>query len=188
MAPTAPPPVVAPEWLAVRLHWPHVVVLDATVELTVSDEGEDESEGEGEGEGPSVVSGRAGYLTGHVPGAVFADLLADLTAPAAAPFALPSAERFAAAAGALGVGQGRWVVVYDQGPGVWADRLWWQLRVFGFDDVAVLDGGLPAWRRGHHPVEDGEVEPRPVPFLPCLRPHLVATGPYRPALSPQGAG
>jgi thiosulfate/3-mercaptopyruvate sulfurtransferase len=158
------PRLVAPEWLAPRLHWEDLVVLDATVELHFPEEGP-----------YTAASERAGYLDQHVPGAVFADVLGDLSDPDGAHlFTLPSPERFAAAAGALGIGPGRRVVVYDRGAGAWATRLWWLLRVFGFDDVAVLDGGLPAWTAGKHPVETGEVPPRPTTFPVGLRRDLVA--------------
>jgi thiosulfate/3-mercaptopyruvate sulfurtransferase len=159
------PLLVAPEWLAARLHWPDLVVVDATVDLRFPPDGP-----------YTASSGRPGYLAGHVPGAVFADLLDDFSDPAAPhPFTLPGGQRFAAAAGALGIGRGRRVVVYDQGGGAWATRLWWQLRVFGFDDVAVLDGGLPAWRAGAHPVEPGPVDPVPAQFPLGYRPALLAT-------------
>lgn len=158
------PLLVGPEWLAARLDWPDLVVVDATVDLVFPQEGPYQAR-----------SGRPGHLEAHVPGAVFADLVTDLSAPDAPHlFTLPGPERFAAAAGVLGIGPGRHVVVYDRANGAWATRLWWQLRVFGFDDVAVLDGGLAAWRAGAHPVESGEVEPRPTTFVPVLRPGLVA--------------
>lgn len=158
------PLLVSPGWVAARLHWDDLVVLDATVELHFP------------ATGPCTASsGEPGYLAGHVPGAVFADLLGELSDPDAPHlFTLPQPDRFAAAAGALGIGPGRRVVVYDQGAGAWATRLWWQLRAFGFDDVAVLDGGLPAWRDAAQPVETGPVAPRPVAFSSRPRPQLVA--------------
>ena len=55
------------------------------------------------------------------------------------------------------------VVVYDQSNGFWATRLWWHLRLEGFDDVEVLDGGLNAWKAAGHPVTD---KPSPAP-APC---------------------
>jgi thiosulfate/3-mercaptopyruvate sulfurtransferase len=39
---------------------------------------------------------------------------------------------------------------------MWATRLWWQLRFFGFDAISVLDGGLPAWRAHSLPVDAGD--------------------------------
>ncbi|HST40668.1 MAG TPA: rhodanese-like domain-containing protein, partial [Conexibacter sp.] len=115
---------------------PGLLIFDATVLLQRPPEG-----------GPyEVLSGRAGYDAGHVPGAAFADLAGALSDPdAPRSFTLPSAERFAAAAGALGIGPDSHVVVYAQEATMWATRLWWLLRYFGFDAVSVLDGGLPAW-------------------------------------------
>ena len=79
--------------------------------------------------------------------ALFADLLTDFADPdSSEAWTVPSSERFAAAAGALGIGDGATVVIYDQHDGFWGTRLWWHLRLEGFDAVAVLDGGLRAWR------------------------------------------
>jgi thiosulfate/3-mercaptopyruvate sulfurtransferase len=92
----------------------------------------------------SPGSGRQLYFNGHVPGAAFLDVETDLSAPPATPggrHPLPAAEGFARAAGAAGIGPGVFVVAYDQGMNGGAARLWWLLRHFGHDDVAVLDGG-----------------------------------------------
>ena len=94
-------------------------------------------------------SGRDAYAGGHVPGAVFVDLDAALTHhadPAEAgrhPLAEPG--EFAAAMGALGIGDEDVVVAYDDAGGVIAARLVWMLRVIGHE-AALLDGGLEAWR------------------------------------------
>lgn len=145
---------------------PAVRIFDATVLLQRPPEG-----------GPyEVVSGRAGYDRGHVPGAAFADLAGDLSDPDS-PFAftLPSAERFARAAGALGIGDGVHVVVYAQEAPMWATRLWWLLRYFGFDAVSVLDGGLPAWQAAGLPLETATTTFAPATFAPRPRPELLAT-------------
>src|SRR5262249_30729071 len=98
-------------------------------------------------------SGRPDYHREHIPGAVFADLIGELADPEVRfPFWLPSDERAAAAFGALGIGPGTHVVAYAQDNPMWATRLWWLLRYFGFDDVSVLDGGLPAWRAAGRPL------------------------------------
>ena len=102
--------------------------------------------------------GRELYGAGHLPGASFLDLdadLSDLSVPDAGRHPLPSAERFAAAVGRAGIGDGVFVVAYGSGGG--AERLWWLLRHFGHDDCAVLVGGIDAWggplRAGEEPVE-----------------------------------
>ncbi|HEY0279961.1 MAG TPA: sulfurtransferase [Solirubrobacterales bacterium] len=93
-------------------------------------------------------SGRAAYDAGHIPGAVFVDLDTALTrhADAAAAGRHPLAEPadFAAAMGALGIGDEDTVIAYDDAGGVIAARLVWMLRVTG-REAALLDGGLDAW-------------------------------------------
>ena len=95
--------------------------------------------------------GRELYLEGHIPGASFLDVERDLSAPPGGAdggrHPLPAAEDFARAAGAAGIGSGVFVVAYDQGMTGGAARLWWLLRHFGHDDVAVLAGGIAAWAR-----------------------------------------
>src|ERR1700744_4681234 len=93
-------------------------------------------------------SGRAAYEAGHIPGAVFVDLDDALTQHAD-PVAegrhpLPDARSFAAAMGALGIGDGDVVIGYDDAGGVIAARLVWMLRVTGHE-AALLDGGIEVW-------------------------------------------
>ncbi len=92
--------------------------------------------------------GRALYLKGHIPGAAFLDLdteLSDVTVPDAGRHPLPRAEAFSEAAGRAGIGAGVFVVAYDQGMTGGAARLWWLLRHFGHEEVAVLRGGIGVW-------------------------------------------
>lgn len=113
--------------------------------------------------------GRELYLAGHVPGASFLDVERELCAPPSTPggrHPLPAADDFARAAGAAGIGPGVFVVAYDQGMNGGAARLWWLLRHFGHDDVAVLDGGLGSWLG---PLRAGEEEIEPLQFTPRPR-------------------
>lgn len=75
---------------------------------------------------------------------------------------LPSAEEFQRAVSALGVASSKPVVVYAKRGFVAAARAWWMFRVFGKDDVFVLDGGLEAWKNEGWPVESGDVRDQPV--------------------------
>lgn len=95
------------------------------------------------------------YKAAHVSGAVFAHLDRDLSAAKTGrngrhPLPSPevAAERFAR----LGIAADTQVVAYDQGPGMYASRLWWMLRWLGHEAVAVLDGGFDKWRREGRPV------------------------------------
>ena len=154
---------VSPQWLHDHLDDENLVVVDATTHLTTDADGS-----------PLPVSGVATYRPEHIPGALFADLLgefADQGSPL--PATAPDHESFAAAAGALGIGDGAKVVVYDQHEGFWATRLWWHLRYEGFDNVTVLDGSLPAWKAAGYDVTDAVSEATPRTFTGTRRPELI---------------
>jgi thiosulfate/3-mercaptopyruvate sulfurtransferase len=88
-------------------------------------------------------------------------------------FTAPSPEAFAAAMGALGVGDNTRVVVYDTYNSAWAARVWWMLRWIGFDQAAILDGGLNAWTSKELPLSS-EAASRPARSLSVsLRPELM---------------
>ena len=116
--------------------------------------------------------GRELYLEGHIPGAAFLDVERDLsTHPGKPPVQggrhpLPSEGDFARAASRAGIGLAVFVVAYDQGMSGGAARLWWLLRHFGHDDVAVLEGGLGAWLGR---LVTGEEEIQPNEFVPNTR-------------------
>jgi thiosulfate/3-mercaptopyruvate sulfurtransferase len=114
--------------------------------------------------------GRELYLEGHIPGASFLDVERELSAPPGGAnggrHPLPAATDFARATGAAGIGPGVFVVAYDQGMTGGAARLWWLLRHFGHDDVAVLAGGVAAWAG---PLRSGEEETERAKFVPRPR-------------------
>ena len=100
-----------------------------------------------------VVPGRAEYDAEHIPGAVFLDIQGTISDPdTRLKFMAPSAERFADAMGALGIGDDSRVVLYSAGSIMWATRVWWMLRAFGFERAAVLDGGWEKWKAEGRPV------------------------------------
>jgi len=107
--------------------------------------------------------GKDAYAAGHIPGAVFVDLDTALAGdPKIGPgrHPLPTPEAFEQAMRNAGINDATMVVAYDDVGGSIASRLWWLLRYFGHDEVAVLDGGIDIWkkRRGvlsnHPPVFD----------------------------------
>ena len=73
----------------------------------------------------------------------------------------------------LGLGDGVRIVVYDGGNMMAAARVWWMFRVFGHDDVSVLDGGLAKWMAGDRPVDDEPVIPRERHFTSRMNTLLV---------------
>ncbi|PZS37249.1 MAG: sulfurtransferase [Pseudonocardiales bacterium] len=98
--------------------------------------------------------GRADYQAGHPPGAVFLDMDSDLAGPPSrnGRHPLPEPEKLQATLRALGVSATTPVVAYDAADSSVAARLWWLLRWVGHRTVAVLDGGIAAWRAAGLPV------------------------------------
>ena len=76
------------------------------------------------------------------------------------------------AADSVGIDNDTTVVVYDNALGQWASRIWWLFRSFGYDNVAVLDGGLVKWRAEERETENGHVEPELASFITAERPEL----------------
>jgi thiosulfate/3-mercaptopyruvate sulfurtransferase len=154
-------------WLAAHLEDPDLRVVDCTQYLP----------GYTDEVALSTVSGRENYARGHIPGAAYIDLLGELSdrnrSGIYAP--MPSAEQFVAVMGRVGIGEGTRVVLYDDFLGMYAARVWWMLRAFGFDHAAVLNGGWQKWQGEGRPVA---TEPATYPatrFVPRPRPALIAS-------------
>ncbi len=115
--------------------------------------------------------GRQAWEAAHVPGAYFMHLDHDLSGSKTGRngrHPLPPLADFAALMNRCGVAPGRQVVVYDDGGGSFAVRLWWMLWWLGHDRVSLLDGGFAAWKRESRPLDaavpvprEGRFEPRP---------------------------
>ncbi len=109
--------------------------------------------------------GRREYDEGHLPGAVFVDLHADLAGgPGGGRHPLPRVDDFTDLLGTLGITTGTFVVAYDSAGGATASRLWWMLRSVGHSQVAVLDGGLPAWVAAGFELSTDAHRPVPVEY------------------------
>jgi thiosulfate/3-mercaptopyruvate sulfurtransferase len=128
--------LVETDWLEAHLNDADLRVYDCTVFLTPNGDGT-----------VKIESGRAHFDNGHIPGAGFLDLISDLSDTGQTlRFMMPSAAQFADAVGKAGLGDGNRVVLYCAGPPMWATRVWWMLRAFGFDNAAVLNGGWSRWK------------------------------------------
>ena len=159
------PALVDTDWLAAHSEDPKLTVVDATTFLNRP-----------AGDGARIAeSGRAAYEQAHIPGAVFADILLEFAdQDSGSLFTVLPSELFAQKAGALGIGDGTHVVIYDQGEDMWATRLWWNLRLEGFDAVSILDGGFAAWQEAGLPVATGAESKPAATFTPQRRPELLA--------------
>lgn len=169
-APVDPPGhIVDVTWLAEHLDEPSVVVLEASVDLD-----------SGTGDARSL---RAAFDAAHVPGATFVDMIDELSDPEADArmphvgrmFMRPESAAFATVMGRAGVGGDTLVVACTRSSPMWSARLWWMLRSFGHDRVAVLDGGFAAWVASGWPVTSTVSIPTPARFVARPRPELLAT-------------
>jgi thiosulfate/3-mercaptopyruvate sulfurtransferase len=158
--------LVETDWLAAHLDDPELRIVDCTQYLP----------GYTDDVAITTVSGRDNYAQGHIPGAAYVDLLGELSdrtrqgvyAP------MPPAEQFAAVMGRIGVGEGTRAVLYDDFLGMYAARVWWMLRAFGFDNAAVLNGGWQKWKREGQPVSTESATYPPATFTPRPRPERIA--------------
>lgn len=160
-------PIVSTDWLAAHLDT--VRVVDASWYMP-----DDKRE-----------PGRE-FLVEHIPGAVFFDIDGIADHATDLPHMMPSPDAFAHAVGALGLGDGDTIVVYD-GTGVFsAPRVWWALRAMGHDQVFVLDGGLPKWKHEGRAVESAVRAPKPASFH--ARPMAALARDYDAVLAHLNAG
>jgi thiosulfate/3-mercaptopyruvate sulfurtransferase len=146
-------------WLADELNRPEIRVLDVRWRP--------------DGTGAQV------FEAGHVPGAVSIDWLTELNetpgdedGPA---LRLAGPDQVAASMSRAGVGDGSSVVIYDDANGLYASRVWWSLRVYGFESARVLDGGFPAWEQERRIVSTASLPHAEAAFTPRLNPRLRLT-------------
>jgi thiosulfate/3-mercaptopyruvate sulfurtransferase len=136
-------PFVSADWLKENLDAPDLVIVDGSYYLAAMNR-----------------DAEAEFLAGHVPGAVRFDIdtVKDRANPL--PHMVPSADEFASAVGAMGIGDDSRIVVYD-GAGLFsAPRVWWMFTIFGANNVSILEGGFPAWRAAGGSIEEGPARRR----------------------------
>ncbi len=146
-----PESLVSTAWLADNIDRADVRVVDATFTLP--------------GMSPSA---HELYAKRHIPSAVFFDIddISDHANPL--PHMLPSDAVFAARMSAMGLGDGRKIVIYDSAGFNSAPRAWWMVKAYGHDDVAILDGGLPKWLAEGRSATALIPKPKPVTFTAKL--------------------
>jgi thiosulfate/3-mercaptopyruvate sulfurtransferase len=157
-----PDALVQTDWLAAHLNDPELRVFDCSTHLRPA---------QGAGAAYQIVSGRADYDLQHIPGAGFLDLQGELSDNTVKlRFMLPRGEDFAAAMSRHGVGDGLRVILYSAGGMMWATRVWWMLREFGFTNAAILNGGWEKWKAEGKPVSSKSCDYQPAVFT--VRPRV----------------
>lgn len=130
--------IVSTNWLDAHLGSPDIAIIDASWHLQAAKR-----------------DAKAEFATGHIPGAQFFDIDDLSGTETRLPHMLPSPEKFSSRMRKLGIGDGKKVIAYDAAGLFSAARAWWMFKVFGHEDVAVLDGGLPKWQAEGRPLVDG---------------------------------
>ena len=130
-------PLVDTDWLYAHLGAPDIRTIDAS--WFMPDEGRNAAQE---------------FEKAHIPGSAYFDIddIADDSSDL--PHMVPSAAKFSSRVRRMGLGDGVKIVVYDNNRFFASARVWWMFRLFGHDDVVVLDGGLSKWRSENKPVED----------------------------------
>ena len=131
--------IVPAEWLKNHLQDENLLVFDATISKVVGD--------------ISALS------NSKISGAQFFDIKKKFSViDAPYPNTMPSAEQFEKNAQALGVNKDSIIVIYDD-YGIYSSaRAWWLFKTFGFNNVAILDGGLLEWKVQGFPLEDKSIK------------------------------
>ncbi len=126
--------------LSNHIHDPNWVIVDCRFDLMDPSWGEEE------------------YRSLHIPGAVYAHMNTDLSGPVtpdSGRHPLPETYELIEVLRRFGINSQSQVIAYDSTSGSFAARLWFLLRYLGHNQVAVLDGGLPAWLTAGFETESG---------------------------------
>lgn len=130
-----PSPLVSEDWLFQNLDNPSLLILDATI--------------------PKVGAKKLEVIEEkfQIINALFFDLNDFSDADAPFPNTMLSPEKFQEKARKIGIQKGHCIVVYDD-LGIYSSpRVWWMFQLMGFTNIAVLDGGFPAWKAQNNPIE-----------------------------------
>jgi thiosulfate/3-mercaptopyruvate sulfurtransferase len=129
--------LVETSWLAERISAPDIIILDGSMHLPTANR-----------------DAHAEYKAGHIPGAMFFDINDISDEKSSLPHMLPSAAKFASRMRKMGIGDGMRIIAYDSEGLYSAARVWWMFRTMGYQDVAVLNGGLKKWKAEGRAVTD----------------------------------
>jgi thiosulfate/3-mercaptopyruvate sulfurtransferase len=163
---TLPDSLVSTAWLHDQLDNPNLRVIDIRGYVKSVDVGQGKQEA-------TYVGAPEEYAAGHIPGAVYVDWTRDIIDPTAdVPVQIAPPQLFAEAMAVLGIGNDTAVVVADHSGGHFATRLWWALKYYGHDDVAILDGGYTKWIAEGRPMTADRPSVQRREFTPAECPSL----------------
>ena len=123
--------LVTPEWALENLETPSVVIAEVDEDATA-------------------------FLRNHIPGAVGFDWKADFQDPVRRTFL--GREGFAALLDAKGITNDTHVVLYGGNNNWFAAYAYWYFKVYGHDQVSLIDGGRKTWELKGLPLTDEETK------------------------------
>ena len=148
-----PDSLVSIDWLGEHLYHPRLVIVDIRGYVNTEDLG-------GGRQSSNYTDARTEYEAAHIPGSVYVDWTRDIVDPGdSVKVQIAPPRMFADRMGMLGIGNDSAVVAVDHLGGHFATRLWWALRYYGHELVAVLDGGMAAWTSAGMPTDATSVHP-----------------------------
>ncbi|GAB4434807.1 MAG: sulfurtransferase [Chloroflexi bacterium OHK40] len=158
-------PLVSTEWLAAHLGHPQLRVVDMRGKVLPPTAPK-----------PHYYARHEDYAAGHIPGAVYIDWTRDIVDPNdPVPVQVAPPEQIARLLGGLGIGDDSVVVAYDDWYSMFAGRLLWVLRYYGFERARILNGGLIQWQADGRPLTTEVPSYPPAVFTPRPQPDLRRT-------------
>lgn len=136
-----PEVLVSTEWLEANLGTPGLVVVESDEDVLL-------------------------YDVSHIPGAVKIDWHTDLNQPVVRDYL--QGPEFAALASRSGIQRDNTVVIYGDASNWWASYALWVFKLFGHEDVRLLDGGREKWIAEGRPVtkETPAIDATDYPVIP----------------------
>lgn len=156
------PPLVDVDWLNSHLDQEGLVILDVRSSI---DEGGD----------------RAAFEEQHLPGSIYSSYTEDGWRETRNRVAglLPATASLERLIGSLGISNDSWVVLVPAGSGPTdfgsAARIYWTFKLLGHDQVAILNGGVAAWKQAGLPLDSGPADYQPAVFQANLREELLTS-------------
>ena len=136
--------IVETDWLESHINNPSIAILDATWHL------------------PNLnQNAYQDYKSGHIPKAIFFDIDTHADSNSDLPHMLPNADQFSKSVYQLGLSNHQHIIIYDTYGLFSAARVWWMFKIFGHDNVSILNGGLKKWKSENRSIEKTAPIPKP---------------------------
>ncbi|MDA7747203.1 sulfurtransferase [Psychromonas sp.] len=133
-----PNDLISIQWLAEHYGHPNLILLDASWHMPITQR-----------------DGHQEWLNERIDNAIFFDFDREVCdQQASLPHMMPTPQHFELSAQLLGINNDSTVIVYDSVGIFSSPRVWWMFKVMGFNNIAVLDGGLEAWKAAGLPTND----------------------------------